>query len=47
MFEALKDKWSKGWITEATLRRWVVLNEKRPGAGITAEQFKEITGEKY
>ena len=26
---------------------WVVLNEKRAGKGITAEEYKEITGEEY
>lgn len=47
MFEQLKEKWQKGWITRATLRGWVALEQKRPGAGITPEQYEEITGEKY
>ena len=39
MFEKLKAKWDKGYITEETLRGYVELNEKRPGRGITAEEF--------
>lgn len=47
MFEKLKDKWLKGYITEETLRGWVALNAKRPGKGITPEEFEQITGETY
>lgn len=47
MYEKLKAKWEKGYITKATLRGWVALNEKKPGKGITAEEYAEITGEEY
>lgn len=47
MFEKLKDKWLKGYITKETLRGWVAVNAKRPGKGITPEEYEEITGEQY
>lgn len=40
-------QYKKNYITVATLRKWVAINEKKSGAGITAEEFKEITGEDY
>ena len=43
-YDMLAARWEKGYITEATLRGWVALNEKKPGAGITPEEFKQITG---
>lgn len=46
-FETLKTKWQMGYITDETLRGYVELNERKPGKGITAEQYKEITGEDY
>ena len=46
-FDALKEKWDKDYITRDTLKGWVALNEKRAGKGITAEEYKEITGEEY
>lgn len=46
-YEKLADKWARGYITKATLRGWVALNEKKPGAGITAEEYEQITGEAY
>lgn len=46
-FEELKDKYEKNYITIATLKKWVQVNEKRLGAGITAEEFQEITGQGY
>lgn len=46
-FDTLKDKWDKDYITKDTLKGWVALNEKRAGKGITAEEYKEITGEDY
>lgn len=45
--EELAAKWEKGYITIETLRGWVALNERKPGKGITAEEFTEITGEVY
>lgn len=46
-YEALAAKWANGYITKETLKGWVMLNEKRPGAGITPEEYEEITGEAY
>lgn len=46
-FDMLAEKWANGYITISTLRGWVKLNAKKSGAGITAEEFKEITGEEY
>lgn len=46
-FEELNNKYKKNYITIETLRGWVAINEKKPGRGITAEEFKEITGIDY
>lgn len=46
-YEELKAKWDMGYITKETLRGWVELNDRKPGKGITAKEYKEITGEKY
>jgi hypothetical protein len=46
-FEELNEKYQKNYVTKATLRKWVQINEKKPGAGITPEEFEEITGEQY
>ena len=46
-FETLKTKWQMGYITDETLRGYVELNERKPGKGITAEEYKEITGQDY
>lgn len=46
-FNSLKEKWEMDYITKDTLKGWVALNEKRAGRGITAEEYKEITGEEY
>lgn len=46
-FNSLKEKWEMDYITKDTLKGWVALNEKRAGKGITAEEYKEITGEEY
>lgn len=46
-YEELKSKWDMGYITIETLRGWVDLNERKPGKGITEEEFREITGEDY
>lgn len=46
-FDKLKTKWGMGYITKDTLRGWVALNAKKPNRGITAEQYKTITGEDY
>lgn len=47
MYEKLKVKWDMGYITKETLRGWVAIEAKKPGKGITAEQYKDITGEDY
>ena len=46
-FEELYNKWQKNYITIDTLRGWVRINQKKPGRGITEEEFKEITGVDY
>jgi hypothetical protein len=43
----LKSKYPK-YITKTTLKKWVKVYEKSNGGnGITADEFKEITGEDY
>ena len=46
-YKTLKKRWDLGWITEETLRGWVEINERKPGKGITAEEFESITGKKF
>ena len=46
-YDTLAAKWAKGYITKATLRGWVALNDQKPGSGITAEEYEQITGEAY
>lgn len=46
-FIELQDKYNKQHITIATLKGWVVLNTKRPGKGITTDEYQLITGEEY
>ena len=46
-YDSLKEKWDMEYITEETLRKWVALNDAHPGKGITADEFKEITGIDY
>lgn len=46
-FEYLADKYAKEYITKETLKGWVTLNEKKPGKGITREEYEQITGEVY
>ena len=46
-YEELNAKYQKNYITIETLRGWVVINDKKPGRGITAEEFEEITGIEY
>lgn len=46
-FESLKAKWEKRYITDQTLRGWVALNDVKPGKGITASEYEEITGNPY
>lgn len=46
-YKMLKNRWDLGWITEETLRGWVEINERKPGKGITAEEFEKITGKKF
>ncbi|MED9991789.1 MAG: XkdX family protein [Phascolarctobacterium faecium] len=47
MYEELKKKYDKGYITKATLKGWVRIERKVKGRGITEEQYEQITGEKY
>lgn len=45
--EYLANKYEKEYVTKETLKGWVALNEKKPGKGITQEEYKQITGETY
>lgn len=45
--EDLAEKWERGYITEDTLKGWVELNERKPGKGITPEEYEAITGKSY
>lgn len=47
MYDTLKEKWEKDYITKDTLKGWVALNERKASKGITAAEYEEITGEKY
>ena len=47
MYDVLKEKWDKDYITKDTLKGWVALNERKASKGITAAEYEEITGEKY
>lgn len=46
-FESLKSKYDMGYVTKETLAGWVAIDAKKPGRGITAEEYTEITGEAY
>lgn len=47
MFEKLQAQYNAGYVTKATLKRRVALYDTKPEKGITAEEYKEITGEDY
>ena len=40
MYEELKKKYDKGYITKATLKGWVRIERKVKGRGITEEQYE-------
>ena len=44
-FDTLNEKYKMKYITKKTLAGWVALNDRAPGRGITADEYKEITGE--
>jgi hypothetical protein len=46
-FDSLNAKYKMGYITKETLAGWASINNKRPGRGITAEEYTQITGEEY
>ena len=46
-FAKLKEKWDKRYITEDTLRKYVILHDKNSNVGISAEEFTLITGLEY
>lgn len=46
-YDVLLAKWHFGYITADTLRGWVALNDRKPGKGITPEEYEQITGEPY
>ncbi len=45
--QELKTKYAMNYITKATLKKWVKVEQKNAGAGITEEEYAEITGEEY
>ena len=45
-YELAKRYYPRLWDI-ARLDKLVELNDKKPGAGITAEEFREITGTEY
>lgn len=47
LFEKLKTRWAMGYISIDTMKGWVRLGEARPGTGITAEEYRQITGIDY
>ena len=47
LFEKMKKYYAANFATKETLAGWVRINKKRPGRGLTPEQYKEITGEDY
>ena len=46
-YKMLEDRWRMGYITDETLRGWVAVNDRSPGAGITQEEYRAITGKAY
>ncbi len=46
-YEYCKQQYEKGYMTKATLKKWVQVGLKKPGQGITPEEYEEITGEIY
>ena len=47
LFESLKAKYELSYITKKTFKGRVELYATKPDKGITAEEYEEITGEKY
>lgn len=47
-YEYCKEQYEKGYMTDSTLKKWVLVHQKSNGTnGITTEEYKEITGEPY
>ena len=46
-FTELKTKYALNYVTKATLKKWVKVEQKKAGSGITEEEYAEITGEEY
>lgn len=46
-FNELNTKYKMNYITKTTLKKWVLIDEKKPGRGITVAEYEEITGESY
>lgn len=44
-FNELNKKYKMNYITKSTLAKWVEIEEKKQGSGITKEEYEEITGE--
>lgn len=46
-YDYLLGQYERNYITVSTLKKWVVINDRSAGRGITRDEFKEITGEEY
>jgi hypothetical protein len=46
-YEYCKEQYKKGYMTDSTLRKWVLVGLEKPGQGITAAEYEEIAGEQY
>ena len=46
-YEELKEKYELNYVTKATLKKWVQVEAKKSGCGITEDEYELITGEEY
>lgn len=46
-FEYFKTQYELNYITKETLKKYVLIGQKKPERGITADEYEEITGEPY
>ena len=47
LFEKMKLYYENDFVTKEALKKWVKVNELRPGKGLTKKEYKDITGETY
>lgn len=46
-FDYFKRQYEKNYITKDTLKKYVLIGQKKPDRGITEAEYEEITGEPY